>query len=185
MCSKWNIEQLSELNSVRREVSTSLAPAKETGSFYVTKCEIMSYVTSEQFAQLLLQNGFSERTKLQYPDDHAQISAGHYDPDLHRRVFKYGKVFVIHFDQSNLRGVNGFFGFQSTALNIGQVKSILAYIKLPNHTKTAVQNRCRNILDLEKEYHRIKKIEETHLGMTDQKILEIFESISLPEPASS
>lgn len=145
----------------------------------------MSYVTSEQFAQLLLQNGFAERTKLQYPEDHAQITAGQYDPALHRRAFKYGKLFIIHFDQSRLRGVNGFFGFQSTGLNIGQVKSILAYIKLPNHTKTAVQNRCRNILDLEKEYKRIKAMEETSLGMTDQKIIEIFESVSLPEPASS
>ncbi len=145
----------------------------------------MSYVTSEQFAQLLLRNGFSERTKLKYPDDHAQITAGQYDPSLHSRAFKYGKLFVIHFEQSQLRGVNGFFGFQSTVLNNGQVKSILAYTKLPNHTKTAVQNRCRNILDLEKEYNRIKALEGTSLGMTDQKIIEVFESVSLPEPASS
>ncbi|MBX2874145.1 MAG: hypothetical protein KTR30_18650 [Saprospiraceae bacterium] len=145
----------------------------------------MSYVTSEQFAQLLLQNGFAERTKLQYPEDHAQITAGHYDPELHRRIFKYGKLFVIHFEQSQLRGVNGFFGFQSSALSIGQVKSILAYTKLPNHTKTAVHNRCQNILDLEKEYNRIKRREMTNLGITDQKILDIFESINLPEPASS
>ncbi len=154
-------------------------------SLYVTKCETMSYVTSEQFAQLLLQNGFAERTKLQYPEDHAQILAGHYDPDLHRRVFKYGKLFVIRFEQSKLKGANGFFGFQSVGLNNGEVKSILAYTKLPNHTKTAVQNRCRNILDIEKEYRRIKNLEEAKLGITDQKILEVFESISLPEPASS
>lgn len=144
----------------------------------------MSYVTSEQFAQLLIKSGFVERTKLKYPEDHAKIAAGQYDPTLHRRVFRYGKLFVIHFEQSRLRGVNGFFGFQSTALDLGQVKSILAYTKLPNHTKTAVQNRCRNILDLEKEYHRIKSMEETTLGITDQKILDTFESVSLPEPAS-
>lgn len=162
-----------------------MASASESESLYVTKCEIMSYVTSEQFAQLLLQNGFAERTKLQYPEDHAQITAGQYDPDLHRRVFKYGKLFVIHFEQSKLRGVNGFFGFQSTALNQGQVKSILAYTKLPNHTKTAIHNRCQNILDIEKEYKRIKRQEVTDLGITDQKILEIFESISLPEAAAS
>lgn len=141
----------------------------------------MSYSTSEQLAQLLLQYGFTEKTKQQYPEDYEQLAIAAYDANTHRRAFKYGKSFTIHFDRDQVRAANGFFGFQCAALSEGEMKSVLTYVRLPNHTKTAVQNRCRNILDLEKEYKRIKKQEKEKRGITDNKIVVTFESISLPE----
>ena len=142
----------------------------------------MSYRTSEQLAQLLLQYGFVEKTKQQYPEDYKELAVGVYDASVHRRAFKYGTSFVIHFEQNELRAANGFYRFQCSALRDGEIKAILTYIQLPNHTKTAVQNRCRNILDLEKEYKRIKKQGGGQRGITDHKIVTTFESISLPDP---
>lgn len=145
----------------------------------------MSYSTSEQLAQLLVKHGFSEKTKQEYPEDYEEVVAGNYNPEIHRRAFKYGQHFLIYFEQGRLRAVNGFFGFKCAELREGEIRAILTYIRLPNHTKTAMQNRCRTILEIEKEYKKIKKQEESDRSITDKRIVDMFESIALPVPNAS
>lgn len=137
----------------------------------------MQYKASEQLARYFRQYGIAEKTKQTFPEDFDQILREGYDPLQHRRVFRYGKHFVITFEAEEIRSEHGFYKFRRAELSSGELGSILCYLKCPTHLKTAIQNRCHNILDIEREYQRIRSQSATARGITDKKILDTYESI--------
>lgn len=137
----------------------------------------MQYTTSEQLARYLKQYGLAEKTKQTFPEDFDQILRDGYDPQEHRRIFKFGQHFVVTFEQEEIRSEQGFYKFRRQALSPGELSSILCYLKFPTHLQTAIRNRCHNILDIEREYRRIQSQPTTDRSITDKKIVEVYGNI--------
>lgn len=144
----------------------------------------MDFYASNSLAELLIQNGFVEKTETIYPEHFEAMKSEGYDPNRFKRYFKFGRNVTFIFDYINLKvDVRWLSNIGGISLSERDVKSVLTFIKLPNNSKEVLYKKLKNIGELAGYYDRICENPKWHQGATDQRIKSIFENLSLnPQP---
>jgi hypothetical protein len=139
------------------------------------------YKASEELAQILLKNGFKEITSTKFPDHHKQIIENGYNPYESKRAFEINSKNYVLFEYDMIKALHkeGCAGSDmKTEFSENEVKSIIAFFKLPYQTRNAFKRKGLGILTLHEKYFYITKNPE-YKKRNDQIIVDAFESIIL------
>lgn len=118
-----------------------------------------TYKASEELAKILLSNGFIEITSSRFPDHHSAIVANGYSPQKSKRAFGINSKDFVEFDYTMVRACHkgGSVGSDmSEEFSEDQIKSIIAFFKLPFQSRNAYKRSGSAIPSLYQDYLYMK-----------------------------
>ena len=140
-----------------------------------------TFKASEELAQILIKNGLNEITFSKYPEHHNRILEEGYNPHNSKRIFAVNSDNYVLFDYITIKpfhkkSCNG--AEMKVELSENEIKSMIAFFKLPYQTRNAYKRRGNSILNLYSDYIYIKENPE-YKKPNKQIIISAFESIEM------
>lgn len=114
---------------------------------------------SEELAQILLNNGFTETTKKLYPESYSAIKLDGYDSKKMIRFFQKNPNNTIKFQSGEIiiRYKNGYTPIDiKEELSEDELRAAITFFNLPHQTKTTMKRKKEPITELYKTYYNIK-----------------------------
>jgi hypothetical protein len=142
---------------------------------------MQSYEASQTLVDILLKNGFSDATNRYYPDHFNGLQRIPYNPNAFKRVFKFhSQRDNITFDYINIHAyVNGGACGSSTKLSEDEVKSLIAFYKMPVYFRRKWARSSKSVWHFHEEYKKICANPEWYTRVIDKKLKETFEAVVL------
>ncbi|OCA69072.1 hypothetical protein BBI01_17830 [Chryseobacterium artocarpi] len=141
-----------------------------------------TYQASEQLAQILIKNGFVEVTDTKYPQHFKQINAYGYEPEKSQRAFRINTKDLIIFDHITIKFVHKGYGCNGAnmrnELSENELKSAIAFFKLPFQTRNAIMRTGAAIPSLHNEYKYIQE-NPSYNKPRNQYIIKAFSDVTL------
>lgn len=139
------------------------------------------YTASEELAQILLKNGFSEITSAKFPEHQKNIEENGYEPLKAKRAFSINTKDLVIFEYTMIKASpkGGCIGINmSEEFTADQIRSIIAFFNMPFQTRNAYSRQGSAIPSLHEEYSYMKqnpgyKRERRHI------IMDSYESAKL------
>ena len=134
---------------------------------------------SHHLIELLLKHGFKDLTKKDYPEHYTRMVDKDYEPSSIKRLLAINKNNYIIFDYINIKPFyNESCKRSKTELTHNELKSIIAFFKLPANIKTELHKNI-DITDLHLEYAKIKQNIRIYKNKKSKTLVDTFESIIL------
>lgn len=118
------------------------------------------YTASEELAKILIKNGFSEITSSKFPDHQKNIEDNGYEEGKAKRAFSINTKDLVVFEYAMIKACpkGGCIGINmSEEFTADQVRSIIAFFKMPFQSRNAYCRSGSAIPRLHEEYSYIKK----------------------------
>lgn len=141
-----------------------------------------TYKASEKLIDIFIQNGFIDITNEVYPEHFKRLLENGYDPNRVKRILAIDKKNYARFDYITIlpcykKSCSG--AEMKTELTSDEVKSIIAFFKLPQQTRRALKRHNHNILELHRKYYEIKENIEWYKDKRSKMILDAFDNATL------
>ncbi|WP_336715254.1 hypothetical protein [Chryseobacterium mucoviscidosis] len=140
------------------------------------------YKASEQLAQILLKNGFTEVTNSTHPSHFEHINKNGYDAEKVKRAFKINAKDLIIFDYITVKFVHKSSGCSASnmrkEISENELKSAIAFFKLPFQTRNAIMRSGVAIPTLYQEYQYIQK-NPSYENPRNKHIIKAFSEVTL------
>jgi len=141
-----------------------------------------TYRASEQLVEVFIRNGFNEITASRYPEHARQIQQNGYNPHAQKRAFIVGnrKQNVLTLDYINIIPYHHGASSEGTlSLTEEELKSIVAFYKLPAAAQLAFKRSNGKITELYARYKRICENPSSYYRRSDRQIKVVYESVAL------
>lgn len=140
-----------------------------------------TYEASQILVDILLKNGFEERTERYYPSHFKDLQRMPYNPNSFKRVFQFhSHRDNITFDYINIHAyVNGGECGGSTKLSEDEVKSLIAFYKMPVGFRRTFSRSNRSVLDLHLDYKKMCADSVWNARVINKKLKKTFEAVAL------
>ncbi len=137
-----------------------------------------TYTASQELVDIMLRNGYKEKTKTFYPEHYKRLLNTEYENGNVKRKFAIkGLQDSITFDYINVIGFISNAGHGSrTKLTSDEVKSMVAFYKMP---QSFIDSWRDDIFNLYKEYYSAKQNADEFLTAKEKKLIKVFESVNL------
>lgn len=139
------------------------------------------YKASEELAQILIKNGFTEVTSERYPDHYKRILENGYDPHKSKRAFAMNAKNFVLFDYVMIKPFHKE-GCKGTEMNPefseDEIRSIIAFFHLPFQTRNSYKREGSDIPNLHSSYTYLKDNPDYKKG-NRQIIIDAFENVKL------
>ncbi len=143
---------------------------------------------SKTLVDLLLKHGFTDLTEKLYPEHFNRMQSGGYDPYRVKRIFSYGPhtdYLMFHYTTIRLHHGGVFNHTEERRWLTGdELKSLVAFYRLPVHIAREWLEAYTNALELYKYYDKICTLPEIFNTDMDYRIKETFERIRLNLPGN-
>ncbi len=144
-----------------------------------------NYIASEDLINIFIKNGFIDITDIKRPEHFKRLQENGYDPHKIKRVISYNGHLknYVEFDYIMIRACYKE-GCDSrnmkNKITANELKSIIAFYKLPSQTMSAMNRKGYDRLNLYDSYEHVKENLDFYKGQkTKLMLLEIFENIKL------
>lgn len=141
-----------------------------------------NYYASEELAQILLNNGFVEITNTKYPLHSEQIRENGYDPEKAKRAFRINTKDLIIFEYFTVKFVHKGDGCSVAntrkEISENELKSEIAFFKLPFQTRNAIMRSGVAIPTLHNNYRYIQE-NPTYNNLRNKHIIKAFQEVTL------
>lgn len=141
-----------------------------------------NYYASEDLVQILLNNGLVEVTDVKYPLHYKQIKENGYDPEKTKRAFRINSKDLIIFDYITVKFVHKGNGCSGTnmrkEISENELKSAIAFFKLPFQTRNAIMRSGVAIPTLHNDYRYILE-NPSYNNPRNKHIIKAFEEVVL------
>ena len=119
------------------------------------------FKVSEELAQIFITNGFIETTEKFHPHSYEMIKKEGYNSKKMCRAFQVNNRYIVEFLLNKVRvsytSKKGKVHESRTELTEDELRSIIAFNNLPGATKATMLRKGNSILELYKEYYKIKE----------------------------
>lgn len=141
-----------------------------------------NYYASEELVQILLNNGFVEITDVKFPLHSKQIKEDGYDSEKAKRAFRINTKDLILFDYITVKfvhkGNGGSEANMRKEISENELKSALAFFKLPFQTRNAIMRSGVAIPTLHNDYRYIQENPSYH-NPRNKHLIKAFEEVVL------
>ncbi|MCD0477803.1 hypothetical protein LPB90_05015 [Chryseobacterium sp. LC2016-29] len=141
-----------------------------------------NYYASEELADILLNNGFVEITDVKFPSHSKQIKENGYNPEKAKRAFRINTKDLIIFEYITVKFVHKGNGCGAAnmrkELSESELKSGIAFFKLPFQTRNSIMRSGVAIPTLYNEYRYIQET-PSYNNPRNKFIVKAFEEVVL------
>ncbi len=139
-----------------------------------------TFKASDALVDILLQYGFSDNTYKHYPQHYKRMQVRGYDPYNMKRIFvpPHSSDYLIFHYTNMILHHDGVFNHteERMALSISELRSLVAFYKLPAEQGREWLEAYMNALELYKYYDNIYRLPEIFDSPVDNSIKNAFES---------
>lgn len=140
-----------------------------------------TFKASQNLVDLFVKYGFSDKTEKLYPEHFKRMKAKGYDPYSMKRIFCFGHhedYIMFHYVYITLHHTGNFNHTEERKmLTEDELRSLIAFYKLPAQSAKEWLEAYTNALELHKYYRNVCELPEVYNTELDKRIKDTFENV--------